>query len=152
MLSLLLASAFVSRIGWGWLADRIGGLLTLLIGAALQLCGMALFAMIETLYGLYAVSLFYGLGYGGIVPMYAIIAREFFPESQAGWRIGVIFLFGTGGMALGGYVGGVIYDLTATYSLAFLTGIGFNLINLMLVGYLLMRQRGGDGELAAQAA
>lgn len=152
MLSLLLASAFVSRVGWGWLADRIGGLLTLFIGSALQLCGLALFVMVDSLHGLYAVAVFYGLGYGGIVPMYAIIARELFPESQAGWRIGVIFLFGTTGMAMGGYFGGLIFDLTATYSLAFATGIGFNLINLALVGYLLLRQRGGSSVVAAQAA
>jgi hypothetical protein len=66
--------------------------------------------------------------------------------------MGVIFLFGTIGMALGGYVGGVIYDLTATYALAFITGIGFNLVNLVLVGYLLLRQRGRGGHLALQAA
>lgn len=152
MLSLLLASAFISRVGWGWLADRIGGLLTLFIGSALQLCGLALFTAIDSLHGLYIVAVFYGFGYGGIVPMYAIIARELFPESQAGFRIGLVFLFGTIGMALGGYLGGLIYDLTATYSLAFATGIGFNLINLLLVGYLLLQQRSGSSEIAAQAA
>lgn len=152
MLSLLLASAFVSRIGWGWLADRIGGLPTLFMGSVLQLCGLALFMTVDSLSGLYAVAVYFGLGYGGIVPMYAIIARELFPESQAGMRIGVIFLFGTFGMGLGGYIGGLIYDLTATYSLAFATGIGFNLLNLILVGYLLLRQRGGSSVVAVQAA
>jgi MFS family permease len=152
MLSILLAAAFVSRIAYGWLADRLGGLLTLFIGSTLQLCGLALYTVIDSLYGLYAVSIFYGLGYGGIVPMYAIIVRQVFPESGAGWRMGVIFFFGTMGMALGGYVGGVIYDLTATYTLAFLTGIGFNLVNLALVGYLLLRQRGSGSNFALQTA
>lgn len=151
MLSILLACAFVSRIGYGWLADRIGGLMTLLIGSALQMCGLALYVLIDTLSGLYAVSVFYGLGYGGIVPMYAIIVRELFPDSQAGWRIGILFLFGTMGMAMGGYLGGVIYDLTATYALAFLVGMAFNLGNLLLVGFLVWRAGGGP-RLAAAAA
>jgi MFS family permease len=142
MLSILLFSAFLSRIAYGWLADRIGGLRTLLMGSALQLLGLACFMYVDTLEGLYIVSVFYGVGYGGIVPMYAIIIRELFHDSQAGWRIGVIFLFGTSGMAMGGYIGGLIYDLTATYSLAFLTGIGFNLINLVLVFFMVLR-RGG---------
>lgn len=155
MLSILLFSAFLSRLAYGWLADRVGGLKTLLLGSALQLLGLACFMYVDTLEGLYLVSIFYGLGYGGIVPMYAIIIRQLFPDSQAGWRIGVIFLFGTGGMALGGYLGGLIFDLTATYRLAFLTGIGFNLVNLALVGFMVRRhgKRGGrDGRLIPAAA
>lgn len=144
MLSILLACAFVSRIAYGWLADRIGGLMTLLIGSALQLCGLALYTVIDSLFGLYAVSVFYGLGYGGIVPMYAIIVRELFPERQAGWRIGIVFLFGTIGMALGGYLGGVIYDWTASYAIAFMFGIGFNVLNLLLVGFLVWRSGGAQ--------
>jgi MFS family permease len=146
MLSILLFSAFLSRLAYGWLADRIGGLKTLLLGSALQLLGLACFMYVDSLKGLYLVSIFYGLGYGGIVPMYAIIIRQLFPDSQAGWRIGVIFLFGTGGMALGGYLGGLIFDQTATYRLAFLSGIGFNLCNLVLVGFMVQRHgKRGDG-------
>ena len=145
MLSILLFSAFLSRVAYGWLADRVGGLRTLLLGSALQLLGLACYMYADTLEDLYMVSVFYGLGYGGIVPMYAIIIRELFHDSQAGWRIGVVFLFGTSGMAMGGYIGGFIYDLTAAYSLAFLTGIGFNLINLLLVGFMVLRQGGLGG-------
>ncbi len=145
MLSILLFSAFVSRLAYGWLADRIGGLKTLLLGCALQLLGLALYMYVDSLEGLYAVSVYYGLGYGGIVPMYAIIVREHFHVSQAGWRIGVILFFGTLGMAVGAYIGGLIFDLTATYSLAFLTAIGFNLFNLALVGFLVLRQGGVSG-------
>ncbi|MDP6567027.1 MAG: MFS transporter [Alphaproteobacteria bacterium] len=144
MLSILLACAFISRIGYGWLADRVGGLRTLFLGASLQLLGLACFVYVDSLQGLYLVSVFYGLGYGGIVPMYAIIVRELFRDSEAGWRMGVVFLFGTIGMALGGYFGGLIFDLTGSYRLAFLTGIGFNILNLVLVGFMLSRQGGGD--------
>ena len=141
MLSILLFCAFLSRIGYGWLADRIGGLKALLLGSSLQLLGLACFMYADTLESLYVVSIFYGLGYGGIVPMYALIIRQLFPASQAGWRIGVIFLFGTTGMAGGGYLGGFIFDLTATYVLAFLTGVIFNLFNLILVVFMVWRHR-----------
>lgn len=143
MLSILLFSAFLSRIAYGWLADRIGGLKTLLLGSSLQLLGLACFMYADTLEGLYVVSIFYGLGYGGIVPMYAIIIRQLFPDSQAGWRVGVIFMFGTGGMAIGGYLGGYIFDQTATYVLAFLTGVIFNLFNLALVVFMVRRHGHG---------
>jgi len=149
MLSLLLACSFISRIAYGWLADRLGGLTTLLIGASLQLTGLALYVVVDSLYGLYAVSIYYGLGYGGIVPMYAIIVRELFPEREAAWRMGVVFLFGTIGMALGGYLGGLIFDLTATYAFAFLVGMAFNVMNLVLVGLLVWRS---ERRLPAPAA
>ena len=151
MLSLLLFSAFLSRLAYGWLADRVGGLKTLLLGSSLQMLGLAFYVNTDSLEGLYLVSIFYGLGYGGVVPMYAIIIRELFPASQAGWRIGVIFLFGTLGMAIGGYLGGVIFDWTATYRLAFLTGMGFNLCNLALVIFMVRRQgsHGGGAERMA---
>lgn len=142
LLSLLLACAFVSRIGYGWLADRISGLTTLLIGSALQLIGLSMFAFVQDLFGLYALSIFYGIGYGGIVPMYAIIVRELFPEQEAGWRIGIVFLFGTLGMAIGGYMGGLIFDMTASYIPAFLTGVGFNVANLLLISLLVFRAWG----------
>jgi MFS family permease len=154
MLSILLFSAFLSRLAYGWLSDRIGGLKTLLLGSSLQLLGLASFMYVDTLEGLYVVSIFYGLGYGGIVPMYAIIIRQLFPGSQAGWRTGVIFLFGTAGMALGGYLGGFIFDQTATYRLAFLTGICFNLGNLILVSFMVHRhgRHGGRGARLIPAA
>jgi len=151
MLSLLLFSAFFSRLAYGWLADRVGGLKTLLLGSSLQMLGLAFYVNTESLQGLYLVSIFYGLGYGGVVPMYAIIIRELFPSGQAGWRMGVIFLFGTLGMAAGGYLGGVIFDWTATYRLAFLTGVAFNLCNLALVIFMVRRQgnHGGGAERMA---
>jgi len=140
MLSLLLASAFVSRILFGALADRIGGLWTLLVGSAGQAAVLASYAFVESFLGLYAISALFGLVFGGIVPAYAIIVRELFPASQAGWRIGAVFLFGTIGMALGGSLGGLIFDLFGSYRTAFLVGVAFNLGNLALIGTLVRRQ------------
>jgi MFS family permease len=142
MLALLLACSVVSRLLFGLVVDRIGGLRTLLIGSAGQAVMLCGFGLVESLPGLFIVAALFGLVYGGIVPCYALIVRELFPASQAGRRIGWVFLFGTIGMALGGWLGGQIFDLTASYRSAFLVGVGFNLGNLALVGLLLQRQNG----------
>ena len=141
MLSLLLGSAVVSRLIFGGIADRIGALPTLLISSGLQALALVLYAWIDTLVGLYLLSAAFGFVFGGILPSYALAVRELFPESQAGWRVGVVYLGGTIGMAAGGWLGGFIFDLTGAYHAAFLTGFAFNLSNLVIVGALVWRRR-----------
>ena len=140
MLSLLLACAFVSRLAFGVVADRIGGLKTILIGSSLQAVMLAAYAWTDGLVALYVVSGLFGLVFGGIVPSYALVGRELFPAAGAGWRIGVIFLGGTIGMGAGGILGGAIFDVTGSYQSAFLAGVAFNLMNLALIGTLVWRQ------------
>jgi len=154
MLSLLLACAFVSRIGFGWLSDRLGGLWTIMIGAGLQAIALSLFVMVDSLAGLYLVSGVFGLVFGVIVPAYALALRELFGAEGIGTRMGVIFLFGTIGMAIGGFLGGWIYDLTGLYALAFLTGVGLNIVNLFCIATLLWTTHRGTvagGPVAAPA-
>ncbi len=151
MLSLLLAAAFVSRLGFGWLSDRIGGLATILLSSALQAATLAIYVWVDDLIGLYLVSGVFGLVFGGIVPAYALAVRELFPAGEAGWRIGVVYLFGTVGMALGSWLGGWIFDLTGAYQIAFLTGVAFNLANLALIGSLIW-SAGGAARPSAAAA
>jgi MFS family permease len=137
MLTVLLLCSAVSRLGFGFLSDRIGGLTTILIGSAMQASALGLFALVDTVTGLYAVSGLFGLVFGGIVPAYALAVRELFPARQSGSRMGVVFFFGTIGMALGGLLGGWIFDLAGSYHLAFLVGVGFNITNLMAIVTLL---------------
>lgn len=151
MLSLLLACSVVSRLGFGWLSDRIGGLVTIFIGAGLQALALSLFAVVDSLVGLFLVSGLFGLVFGGIVPAYALALRELYPGVAVGWRMGVVFFFGTVGMALGGFLGGWIFDITGQYPLAFVVGVGFNLVNLLALATL-MRQRTVDAETAAASA
>ncbi len=135
MLSLLLACAFLSRLGFGWLADRIGGLQTILVSSSLQAVSLSLYTVVDGLGGLYVISALYGLVFGGIVPSYALAVRQLFPETQAGWRIGVVYFFGTSAMGLGGLLGGFLFDLSGGYHLAFVVGVAFNLTNLALIGF-----------------
>jgi MFS family permease len=139
MLSLMLAFGIVSRVGSGYIADRIGGLPALLLGSVLQAVALVLYAMFDGLASLYVISALFGLFQGGIVPMYAVTVREYFPPQEAGTRVGVVLVLSLAGMALGGWMSGVIFDLTGSYQIAFLNGSLWNLLNIAIVGWLLIR-------------
>ena len=139
MLSAMLAFGVVSRVVSGWIADHIGGLKALLLGSALQAVALLLFAAFDSLASLYLISSLFGLFQGGVVPMYAIIVREYFPAREAGLRAGIVIGISVVGMALGGWGSGVIYDLTGSYSAAFLHGFLWNMLNFAIVLWLLMR-------------
>ncbi len=139
MLSLMLGVGIVSRVAWGWICDRIGGRLTLLLGSGLQALALVLFLPFDGLTALYVVSALFGLFQGGIVPAYAVIVREFYPPEQAGVRVSTVLMATVFGMALGGWMSGVIFDLTGSYQAAFLNGILWNLLNLAIAVGLLRR-------------
>ena len=139
MLSLMLGFGLISRITGGYFADRFGGVVTLLISSALQGFALLLYLFFDGLFSLYVISALFGLFQGSIVPMYAIVVREYFPPGEAGTRLGFVLLATLGGMALGGWMSGLIFDLTGSYQAAFLNGLGWNLINVSIVGWLLLR-------------
>jgi MFS family permease len=139
MLSLMLGFGIISRIASGFLADRLGGLVTLLIGSAAQMAALTLYLMMDGLTSLYVISALFGLFQGGLVPSYAIIVRESFPAKEAGGRVGVIMMMTLLGMALGGWMSGVIFDITGSYSAAFANGVVWNGLNLLIAIFLLFR-------------
>jgi MFS family permease len=139
MLSVMLGFGIVSRLTWGWVCDRIGGRRTLLLGSSLQALALLLFLPFGGLGSLYTLSALFGLAQGGIVPAYAVIIREFFPPEEAGVRVGTVLMATVFGMALGGWMSGVIFDLTGSYQAAFLNGILWNLLNLGIAVGLLRR-------------
>ena len=139
MLSVLLACAFISRQFWGWLSDRIGGLRTVLAGSLCQIVAMIGFMLTQREAGLFAVAIFFGFGFSGMVPAYVLAVRELFPAAEASWRVPTLLLFSGSGMAAGGWLAGAIYDRFGFYGAAFATGLAFNLINLIIVGSLVLR-------------
>jgi len=146
MLSLMLGLGIVSRIASGFVADRIGGVATLLLGSTLQGVALFLYLWFDGLASLYVISGLFGLFQGGIVPMYAIIVREYFPAREAGTRLGVILMATLIGMALGGWMSGLIFDLTGSYQAAFANGLLWNLLNVLIASWLLLRS--GNRRLA----
>jgi MFS family permease len=141
MLSVMLAFGIVSRIASGFIADRIGGVATLLLSSALQGLALFLYLLFDGLVSLYVISALFGLFQGGIVPMYAIIVREYFSPSEAGTRLGIVLMATLFGMALGGWMSGLIFDLTGSYRAAFANGLVWNLLNVLIALWLVMRPR-----------
>lgn len=141
MLSLMLVGGIVSRLASGFLADYIGGVKTLLIGTVLQCLALLAYIPFDGLASLYIVSLVFGLSQGGIVPSYAIIVREYLPAHEAGQRVGIVIMATIVGMALGGWLSGWIYDLTGSYAAAFWNGIAWNVLNIAIMLFILMRGR-----------
>ena len=141
MLSLMLGFGVVSRLLSGWIVDRLGGLATVLLGSALQAVALFLYLPFDSLPSLYLIAILFGLFQGGIVPSYAIVVREYFPPGEAGARVGVVLMATLIGMALGGWLSGALYDLTGDYQAAFINGILWNVLNVVIIAWLLMRQR-----------
>jgi MFS family permease len=149
MLSVLLGCAFVSRQFWGWVSDRIGGLHTILAGSLCQIVAMVGFLLTRSEPGLFAVATFFGLGFSGMIPAYVLAVRELFPAAEAAWRVPTLLLFSGSGMAAGGWLAGLLYDHFGFYGAAFGAGLLFNLVNLLIVGALVLRQ---DRPVLAQFA
>ncbi|TPQ30469.1 MFS transporter [Bradyrhizobium guangdongense] len=141
MLSLMMACGIVSRIGSGFLADKVGGMRTLLIGSIAQGFALVFYLFFDSLASLYLISAMFGLFQGGIVPSYAIIVREAMPASQAATRVGIVIFASVFGMSFGGWISGVIFDATGSYAAAFANGVAWNAVNLAIVVMLLIRAR-----------
>lgn len=141
MLSLMLLGGVASRIVSGLLADRLGGVRTLLIGSILQCLALFLYLPAGGMVSLYLVSMIFGLSQGGIVPSYALIVREYMPAKEAGARVGFVMMATIMGMALGGWLSGVIYDVSGSYTLAFVNGIVWNGMNILIILWLISRSR-----------
>ena len=140
MLSLMLGFGIVSRVGSGWIADKVGGVTTLLLGSTLQGVALVVYLIDDGLTSLYLASALFGLFQGGIVPSYAIIVREYFPPREAATRVGIAVSSTIVGMALGGWMGGVLFDMTGSYRAAFINGIAWNVLNAAIAWWLLTRQ------------
>jgi MFS family permease len=139
MLAVMMAFGIVSRVATGFIADRLGGLPTLLLGSVLQGVALFLYLLFDGLVSLYVISALFGLFQGGIIPSYAIIIREYFSPREAGTRVGIVLMATLFGMALGGWMSGAIFDLTGSYRAAFLNGLLWNLLNVAIASWLLWR-------------
>jgi MFS family permease len=139
MLSVLLGCAFISRQFWGALADRVGGLKTVLAGSACQAIAIGAFLLTQDEVGLFAISAAFGLGFSGIIPSYSVAIRDLYPSSEAAWRIPAVLFTGMAGMAAGSWWAGELYDHFGFYGPAFVSGVLFNIANLALVSFLVLR-------------
>ncbi len=151
MLSLMFIGGVISRLISGYMSDRMGGLYALAIGSSLQALMLTLFLPFDGLTALYIISALFGLSQGGIVPSYAIIVREVYPASEAGTRVSAVLMSTVAGMAVGGWLSGIIYDLSGGYHVAFLNGIAWNLLNVVIALELIRRSKSGPSRAPAMA-
>ncbi|MGZ3342467.1 MAG: MFS transporter [Reyranella sp.] len=140
-ISLILLTAVASTFAMGRLADYIGPIKVSLLCALIQIASLLGFVFVESLSGLYTLSVIHGIPYIAIVQGYALILRYLYGPTIAGWRLGVVMLFAMAGMAVGGWLGGAIFDATLSYRTAFQAALAFNLLNLMLLGALFFIHR-----------
>ncbi len=141
MLSVLLGAGLLSRQAWGLVSDRIGGLQTALLSSALQAAGMAGFVFARDEVGLFTVATAFGIGFSALIPAYVLAIRDLFPADEAYWRVPSLLLLSGSGMAVGGWLAGYLYDMNGHYAPAFATGVAFNIINLLMLAMLVVRQR-----------
>ena len=139
MLSVMLACAFLSRQFWGAMADRFGGLRTIMAGSACQMVTLAAFLLTRSETGLFFVAGAFGLGFSGIIPAYSVTIRDLFPARDASWRIPLNLLTLMSGMAFGSWFGGWLFDIFLSYRMAFIVGVLFNVANLIVILFLVSR-------------
>jgi MFS family permease len=140
MLSLLLGLGVLSRQLWGAIADRIGALLTLLLSSLLQGLAMTGFVVTQDEAGLFAVAGAFGIGFSALIPAYVLAVREYFPAREASWRVPVVLLLSGSGMATGTWLAGALYDMYGFYAPAFAVGVGFNILNFIVIATLVLRR------------
>jgi MFS family permease len=127
-------ASLTGKIGCGIFADRAGAKRALVAGLALQAIAISLYLFIGSLGGFYALALVFGFAYGGVMPLYAILVREYFGERVMGAAFGAVSLAATLGMAVGPWAGGLIYDALGTYAWMFIgsSAIGLGAVAIAL--------------------
>ena len=127
VLSAASLASLSGKIICGLVADRVGAKRTLVAGLALQAVAVSLYLFTSGLSGFYAVALVFGFAYGGVMPLYAILVREYFGERIMGTAFGAVAFVSTLGMALGPWAGGWLYDTFGGYFWLFLGSFGIGL-------------------------
>jgi MFS family permease len=113
-------SSIFGRVGTGIVADRVGVKPTLLAALTLQAATILTFLVVGDFTGLTALGFVFGIAYGGSMPLYALVVREYFGEQALGTAYGAVFFISCIGMGLGSYAGGVIHDAFGSYAWLFI--------------------------------
>jgi MFS family permease len=125
-------SSIFGRIATGIVADGIGAKPTLLAALLLQAGTIFLYLFVADLGALYLLALAFGVGYGGAMPLYALVTRQYFGERVMGAAYGAVFLISSLGMGVGSYAGGFIHDALGSYQWLFLGSFGIGTMAVVL--------------------
>lgn len=125
-------SALSGRVICGLIADRVGAKRTLVAGLTLQAVAVSLYLFTANLASFYAVAALFGFSYGGVMPLYAILVREYFPGGIMGSVFGVVAMISTLGMAIGPMAGGWLFDHFGGYAWLYAGSFGIGLGAVMI--------------------
>ncbi len=125
-------ASIAGRIGGGLFADRVGAKPTLIAGLAIQAAIVLAYLFARDAVAFYALALVFGVAYGGVMPLYALVTREYFGEKVMGSAYGAVFLVSTLGMGLGSFAGGVIHDRLGSYAWLFLGSFAIGAMAVVL--------------------
>jgi MFS family permease len=143
VLFLLLLVAILGRVAFGKLADLIGAIPAYMTASLWQTALVYIFTQINDLNMLYIFAVIYGFGYAGVMTGVLVTIRALTPASRRGISTGVIIAFAWLGHGIGGYQGGLFFDLTGAYNLSFANAAFAGILNLLVVGslYLTIKRR-----------
>jgi MFS family permease len=145
-------AALGGRIACGLIADRAGAKNTLVVGLAIQALAVSLFLFTTGAASFYALSLLFGFSFGGVMPLYAILVREYFGAKIMGTAFGAVAMVSTLGMALGPWGGGWLYDTFGSYFWLYVGSFGSGLGAVAIAATFRPPQRVGAGAVAAGMA
>jgi MFS family permease len=136
LLAVMMVCGMLGRIGFGRLADRAGHLQAYIVASAGQTMLAFLFPYMQTRVALYALSALFGLVFSGAMTAFIVCAREYSPPHRTGLSIGVVMFAAWVGMALGGWQGGLFFDLCGSYGPSFANASLGGVANLLVLGLL----------------
>jgi MFS family permease len=137
------------RIAFGLAGDRFGARRTLIAGLLMQAFFAASYYFASSLSAFYAVAVVFGFTYGGVMPLYAVLARENFPLRMMGTVIGGTAMAGSLGMATGPVLGGWLYDTFGRYGSLYLVAWGFGIIAVIMAMTFRPVEQNHDAAVAA---
>jgi MFS family permease len=137
------------RIAFGLAGDRFGARRTLIVGLLMQAFFAASYYFANSLSVFYAVAVVFGFTYGGVMPLYAVLARENFPLRMMGTVIGGTAMAGSLGMATGPVLGGWLYDTFGSYGSLYLVAWGFGIVAAMMAMMFRPMEQGNGAAAAA---
>jgi MFS family permease len=158
--SLLVAmlSGAVGRVCFGLAADRLGYLPSYALASAVQTGCVAAYPLFGDGTSLLALSVAFGFGFAGNMTCLVLCVRDLVPASRFGGALGLVMLVAWAGMGVGGYAGGLLFDLTLSYTLSFTLAALAGLLNLATIAVLMLMRRlpgspaHGSQAIAATAA
>lgn len=124
------------RIGLGLIADRVGTRPTLIAGLLVQALAAGTYLAVASLGQFYALSIVFGIAYAGVMPLYAVLVREYFGPRTIGTTFGAVSMVASLGMAMGPLAGGIVFDRFGSYAWLYvgslLVGLGAAAIALSI--------------------